>query len=80
MDVERQLIPLAVEDPTLGLVSPTDNGKGVVLTNSFNDGLVDIIAGRRPLADYDQLVKDWQTAGGDAIRQEYQKAIAQATQ
>lgn len=78
VDVERQLIPLAVEDPTLGFVSATDSAKGVVLTNTFNDGLVDVIAGRRPLADYDQLVKDWQTGGGDAIRQEYQQAIAQA--
>lgn len=78
VDVERQLIPLAVEDPTLGLVSPTDNSRGVVLTNTFNDGLVDVIAGRRPLADYDHLVKDWQTSGGDSIRQEYQRAIAQA--
>ena len=36
MDVERQLIPLAVDDPTLGLVSPTDNSRGVVQTNTFN--------------------------------------------
>jgi putative aldouronate transport system substrate-binding protein len=78
VDVERQLIPLAVDDPTLGLVSPTDNGRGVVLTNTFNDGVVDIIAGRRPLADYDQLVKDWQAGGGDTIRREYEQAIGEA--
>lgn len=78
VDVERQLIPLAVDDPTLGLVSPTDNARGVVLTNTFNDGVVDIIAGRRPLADYDQLVKDWQSGGGDTIRREYEQAIGEA--
>ena len=78
VNVERQLIPLAVDDPTLGLVSATDNSRGVVLTNTFNDGVVDIIAGRRPLADYDQLVKDWRTSGGDTIRGEYQQAISEA--
>jgi putative aldouronate transport system substrate-binding protein len=78
VEVERQLIPLAVDDPTLGLVSPTDNARGVVLTNTFNDGVVDIIAGRRPFADYDSLVKDWQSSGGDTIRHEYEQAIAEA--
>jgi putative aldouronate transport system substrate-binding protein len=37
----------------------------------------DIIAGRRPLSDYDGLVKDWQTGGGNQIRMEFQQAIAQ---
>jgi putative aldouronate transport system substrate-binding protein len=79
VDVEQELIPLAVDDPTLGLVSPTDNSRGIALTNTFHDGLVDIIAGRRPFSDYDQLVKDWQVGGGETIRQEYQKAIAGTT-
>ena len=36
----------------------------------------DIIVGRRPIADYDQLVKDWQTSAGDTIRKEFQEALA----
>ena len=42
------------------------------------DGITDILAARRPLTDYDQLVKDWQTNGGNQIRSEYQQAIAAA--
>jgi len=75
-DVEHSLLPHAVSDPTLGLVSPTDNSRGFGLTQTVNDGITDIIAGRRPMADYDQLVSDWRSGGGDAIRTEYQTALA----
>ena len=33
-------------------------------------GAQDIIAGRRPLSDWDQLVKDWQNNGGNQVKQE----------
>jgi putative aldouronate transport system substrate-binding protein len=75
VDVEHALLPHAVSDPTLGLVSPTDNSRGFALTQSVNDGITDIIAGRRPMADYDQLVSDWRSGGGDAIRGEYLQAL-----
>jgi putative aldouronate transport system substrate-binding protein len=76
VDAEHALFPLAIEDPTLGLVSTTDSAKGVQLTQSFYDGITDIMAARRPMSDYDQLVKDWQSAGGETIRQEYQAALS----
>lgn len=38
------------------------------------DGIGDIMAGRRPLSDYDQLVSQWRSAGGNRMRTEYQKA------
>jgi hypothetical protein len=37
----------------------------------------DIIAGRRPLDDWDQLVKDWQTNGGNQIKTELSASYAQ---
>ena len=45
---------------------------------AFTDGITDILASRRPLSEYDQVVKDWQNNGGETIRQEYMKAIAAA--
>ena len=42
---------------------------------TLNSGLVDIVVGRREMTDYDQLVKDWQSGGGEAVRLEYQKAL-----
>jgi putative aldouronate transport system substrate-binding protein len=74
--VEQALLPHAVSDPTLGLVSATDNSRGFSLAQTVNDGITDIIAGRRPLTDYDQLVSDWRSGGGDTIRTEYQTALA----
>jgi putative aldouronate transport system substrate-binding protein len=46
-----------------------------VVTQTMNDGIRDIIVGRRPFSDYDQLVADWRTNGGDVIRKEFQDAL-----
>jgi hypothetical protein len=34
------------------------------------------VVGRRPIGDFDQLVKEWATNGGDAMRKEYEESIA----
>jgi putative aldouronate transport system substrate-binding protein len=75
-DTEHMLMPSAVSDPTFGQISVTNFTKGFTLTQTLNDALVDMVVGRRPLTDYDQVVKDWQTNGGDVIRKEYQESIA----
>jgi putative aldouronate transport system substrate-binding protein len=77
-DAERQLVPIGVSDPTVGFVSPTAVRQGVVLDQTFRDGTRDIIVGRRPFTDYDQLVSDWKSGGGETIRKELQDAIAAA--
>ncbi len=75
-DSEHMLMPSAVSDPTFGQVSVTNFSKGFTLTQAMNDGIVDLVVGRRPLSDYDQIVKDWQSNGGEQIRAEYQESIA----
>jgi putative aldouronate transport system substrate-binding protein len=75
-ETEKMVMPSAVSDPTFGQVSATSNAKGFTLAKTLNDGLVDIIVGRRQMSDYDQLVKDWQTGGGEQIRTEYAQSIA----
>jgi putative aldouronate transport system substrate-binding protein len=77
-DAEHFLIPAGVPDPTWGLYSPTLGRQGVTLNRTMIDGITDIVAGRRPIGDYDQLVKDWQTGGGEQIRRELQDALASA--
>jgi putative aldouronate transport system substrate-binding protein len=74
-EAEQLLLPLGVADPTLGYYSPTLSAQGVVLQKTFMDGLTDIIASRRPLGDYDQLVKDWQDRGGNQARTELRQAM-----
>jgi putative aldouronate transport system substrate-binding protein len=75
-DAEKEVMPVAVSDPTFGQVSVTNFTKGFTLTQAIQDGITDIVVGRRPMSDYDQLVKDWQTNGGETIRKEYAESIA----
>jgi putative aldouronate transport system substrate-binding protein len=75
-DTEHMMMPYAVSDPTFGQVSVTNFSKGFTLQQRVDDTLVDIVVGRRPMADYDQMVQDWRTNGGDTIRKEYQDSIA----
>jgi putative aldouronate transport system substrate-binding protein len=75
-DAESALIPLGVSDPTLGFYSPTNIMKSVTLRGTFNDGLLEILQGRADVSNLDQLVKDWQTNGGDDMRIEYMKAMS----
>jgi putative aldouronate transport system substrate-binding protein len=75
-DFEKVAVPVGISDPTLGYTSATFDSRGVQLTQALTDGITDVLAGRRPLGDFDQLVKDWQTNGGNQIRMELQQAIA----
>jgi putative aldouronate transport system substrate-binding protein len=65
-----------IHDPTVGLYSVTNQRQGVTLLQRVADGLIDIVAGRRPTSDLDQLLKDWRTGGGDTIRGELEQAYA----
>jgi putative aldouronate transport system substrate-binding protein len=73
---EQVLLANAIQNPTLGYYSATNLRKGATLDQTFNDGVTDVVTGRRPLSDFDQIVKDWAQNGGDQIRQEYQQSMA----
>jgi putative aldouronate transport system substrate-binding protein len=79
MNQSLQLLsPGAVQDPTVGLYSATNQKLGFSIQTQLADGLIDIIAGRRPMSDYDQLVSAWRSSGGDAIRSEFERVYAEA--
>jgi putative aldouronate transport system substrate-binding protein len=68
---------IAVADVTLGYYSPTQAASaGKQAEQTFLDGLNNIMVARDPMSNYDQLVKDWQNAAGNKIKQEYTDAIA----
>jgi putative aldouronate transport system substrate-binding protein len=73
---EQQLIPLGVTDPTVGLYSEASTEKAATLATMLNDRLSAIIAGRAPATDYDNLLRDWRSQGGDQIRKEFEQAYA----
>lgn len=76
---ERPMLAAGITDPTVPLYSPTNGSKGGPLSQAFQDGLTDIVAGRRPFSDYDQIVSDWRSGGGDQIRAEYEQALQQTS-
>jgi putative aldouronate transport system substrate-binding protein len=75
---EAALLAAGVADPSIGLYSETDQGRGAVLNQLIFDRVLGIAAGRAPLSDLDQLVKDWRAQGGDKVRDEFQKAAEAA--
>jgi putative aldouronate transport system substrate-binding protein len=74
----QAMVPALLADPSLGLYSRTDRSKGGSLIQSFSDGLGPIVTGQSPLSAFDQVLKDWRTAGGDQMRQEYEQAYAES--
>ena len=44
-------------------------------TGLCESGTTDIIVGRRPVADWDGLVRDYFAGGGEQIRTEFMNAI-----
>ena len=75
---QQALLAFGTEDPTWGTFSQTYLSNGRSMETTFGDGVNGIITGRRPIAQYDQLVEDWQTGRGDAIRREYIDQLAAA--
>jgi putative aldouronate transport system substrate-binding protein len=75
---EVAMLPFGKYDATLGVFSQTDATKAVPLSSAFQSVMVDIVAGRRPVSDYDQAISAWRSNGGDQIRSEYEAGIAAA--
>src|SRR5262249_8620667 len=77
-DVEKVIVDpkIAVADVTLGDYSPAGAASvGKQADQAWPDGLVSITLGRDPLSNYDHLVKTWQNAAGNKIKQEYNDAM-----
>jgi putative aldouronate transport system substrate-binding protein len=73
---EKVLAPLGVEDASIGTFSSTFASKGTILLEGVGGSAQDIIAGRRPVGEWEQIVKDWQTNGGNQIKQELAASYA----
>jgi putative aldouronate transport system substrate-binding protein len=78
LDAQQMLMPIGVGDPTDGFYSATAWSKGQTADVHFQDGLIDIILGRRQMSEYDALVKAWQTEAGEQVRKEFMDSMAAA--
>ena len=62
----------------MGLFSPTFSSKNAALQQMLADRLEAMFFGRAPLSDFDQMVSDWRSQGGDQVRSEFEQVFAAA--
>jgi putative aldouronate transport system substrate-binding protein len=72
---ETKVAPAGVADPSVGVYSATATRAGAA-TQQMNDTIVDVVSGRKTIADFQQAVKNWKSKYGDKIRSELQQGIA----
>ena len=77
-DGEKSMLAVGVKDPTTYLYSDTAQSQWEVLRLKLLDGLSEIVQGRQPVSQMDQLVRDWRSGGGDQMRGEYEQALKNA--
>ena len=71
-------IPTAIDNPTIGLYSNTASSKNATADKAFNDGVNDIVQGRRQPSELKNLVSTWRSAVGDDMRKEYEEQMQTA--
>ncbi len=71
----REAQAIAVDNPVLGLYSPTNDMKNAELTQLRVDRVGPVVAGREPVSALDAYIRDWRARGGDTIRKEYEQAL-----
>jgi putative aldouronate transport system substrate-binding protein len=71
----RDIAALGIDNPALTAFSPTNSSKSAELSRLGIDRTTAIITGRDPLTALDTYIKDWQSRGGEQIRQELQAAL-----
>ncbi|MER7249145.1 hypothetical protein [Kribbella sp. NPDC000426] len=72
----KAVLPTAILAPTYGLYSPTQSTKGKILDTRMDSITKDIQLGRADLDSWDEAVADYRKSGADAIRHEYEQALA----
>jgi putative aldouronate transport system substrate-binding protein len=73
---QQTLAPIGVEDASIGAFSLTNAQKGAILLEGMGGGTQDIIAGRRPMSEYDSLLQEWRSGGGNQIKEELAQSYA----
>jgi len=75
-DYLKRALPNGIDDPTWGLYSETFTTKGATQAKAQADLEREIITGTKPISVWDDWVKSWRAAVGDASAKEYAEAKA----
>ena len=72
----RNLLKIAVQNPTLGLLSQTAIKQSSVLASLINDRMIRIIKGTDPVSMVSDLISSWRAQGGTQMAKEYAEALS----
>lgn len=72
----RNLLKIAVQNPTLGLLSQTAIKQNSVLASLVNDRIIRLIKGTDSLSMVSDLISSWRSQGGAQIAKEYAAALS----
>jgi putative aldouronate transport system substrate-binding protein len=78
-EAEKALLPLNQLDPTYTLYSDTFASKGTALNRLVYEGVGEVVLGRQPMSYVDQVIGNWRSQGGDQMRAEFEKALAESS-
>lgn len=70
------ILEAGIENPTLGLYSPTFVDKAAELDQLQTERVAAVVSGRADLASLDDFIAEWRSRGGDQIRAEYEEQLA----
>lgn len=79
-DAIRAMTVVGIQDPTLGLYSPTQAEEASALTEFVSDAVDGFRYGRKPLSEMDAFAAEWRERGGDKIREEFQESLQKTKQ
>lgn len=75
-DYVRRQVTMAIPDPTLGMLSPTNTKLGARLNQLRTDYFLNMIKGLMPVnAGVDNMYRDWLKNGGAQIRKEFAQQL-----
>ncbi|WP_329213299.1 extracellular solute-binding protein [Streptomyces sp. NBC_01485] len=68
---QQAVVPVAIRNASFGLKSRTESSQGATLKALMDDTITAVVAGRAPMAEYDEAVRKWRSRGGDRMAGEY---------
>ncbi|MFG2640757.1 extracellular solute-binding protein [Streptomyces sp. NPDC048370] len=70
---QQQIVPTGIRNPIVGLRSDTWSTKATTLDKLRADSINAVVSGKRPLSDWDSIVKDFKAKGADKAAEEFAK-------
>lgn len=71
----EEMAKVAIGNPVASLYSPTNGESGSAVSQYVTDEYSNVVTGRSSIDDWDAVIEEWRSRGGDTIRAEYEEAL-----